>query len=120
MTRTPLLIALLALTGCVLGPHAHWSNRVPEPARTISNPYADHSGAAEAGAKLYAQHCAACHGKVAQGIGRAPALHSPLIQNASPGALFWLLTNGVIDKGMPAWAYLPAPQRWQLVTWLKR
>jgi mono/diheme cytochrome c family protein len=118
--RPALILAVLAMSGCVLGPHEHWINRVPARMRSAPNPYTGDSDAAQAGAKLYAEHCAACHGKDAQGIRRAPALQSPAMQNASPGALFWLLTNGAIDKGMPAWAYLPSPQRWQLITWLKR
>ena len=32
---------------------------------------------------------------------------------------FWLLTNGVVRKKMPAWSKLPEPQRWQLVRFLK-
>jgi hypothetical protein len=37
---------------------------------------------------------------------------------ATPGEIFWVITNGVIRKGMPAWAKLPAPERWQIVAFL--
>ncbi len=40
------------------------------------------------------------------------------MQQATPGEIFWVVTNGVIRKGMPAWAKLPAPQRWQIVAFL--
>jgi len=33
--------------------------------------------------------------------------------------LFWLLTNGVVRRGMPVWSKLPEPQRWQLVSYIK-
>jgi hypothetical protein len=38
---------------------------------------------------------------------------------ASPGTLFWILTNGVVRRGMPVWSKLPEPQRWQIVTFVK-
>jgi mono/diheme cytochrome c family protein len=33
--------------------------------------------------------------------------------------LYYILTNGVVRKGMPVWSKLPEPQRWQLVSYLK-
>jgi hypothetical protein len=33
--------------------------------------------------------------------------------------LFWVLTNGVVMRGMPVWSKLPEPERWQIVTFLK-
>jgi mono/diheme cytochrome c family protein len=75
-----------------------------------------------AGAKLFAQHCAECHGETAEGgKGRkaGPSLRAPQVQQAPAGTLFWLLTNGVVRRGMPVWSRLPEPQRWQLVTYLK-
>ncbi len=41
------------------------------------------------------------------------------VRQASPGTLFWILTNGVVRRGMPVWSKLPEPQRWQLVTYLR-
>jgi cytochrome c oxidase cbb3-type subunit 3 len=117
--RIAIALALLGLSACVVGRHPYWTNRVPGAAQAAVNPYAGDAEAARAGAKLYAEYCASCHGRDAEGIGRKPALRSPVVRNASPGALFWLVTNGVIDKGMPPWAYLPEQQRWQLVTWLQ-
>lgn len=84
-----------------------------------TNPYAGSAQAVQAGAKLFARHCAPCHGKGAQGYGRAPALRSPTVRNASPEALFQTLTNGVMRRGMPSWAHLPEQRRWQIVTYLK-
>jgi mono/diheme cytochrome c family protein len=41
------------------------------------------------------------------------------VQQATPGTIFWVLTNGVVRHGMPVWSKLPEPQRWQLVTYLR-
>jgi mono/diheme cytochrome c family protein len=83
------------------------------------NPYEGKPDAFRAGAKLYARHCAQCHGRDAEGYGRAPSLHSATVQAAPPEALFQTLTNGVIRRGMPGWGHLPAEQRWQIVTYLR-
>jgi len=75
--------------------------------------------AVAAGAKLFAMHCAECHGEMANGTRRAPSLRAGQVQSATPGALFWVLTNGVVRRGMPVWSKLPEPQRWQLVSYIK-
>jgi hypothetical protein len=41
------------------------------------------------------------------------------VHQATPGTLFWILTNGVVRRGMPVWSKLPEPQRWQLISYLK-
>jgi len=41
------------------------------------------------------------------------------VQQATPGTLFWILTNGVVRRGMPVWSKLPEPERWQIVTFLQ-
>jgi mono/diheme cytochrome c family protein len=68
---------------------------------------------------LFESHCAECHGDDAGGGKKGPSLRAPEVQSATPGAIFWLLTNGVVRKGMPVWSRLPEPQRWQLVRYLK-
>jgi mono/diheme cytochrome c family protein len=95
-----------------------WANADP---RTVvmANPYAGDVSAVKAGAKLYEQHCSGCHGKEAQGVGRTPSLDSPTVKSAQPGALYWLLRNGSLRRGMPSWSNLPPEQLWQVVTWLK-
>jgi len=72
-----------------------------------------------AGAKLFGLHCAECHGEMAEGGKKAPSLLADEVQQASSGTLFWLLTNGVVRKGMPVWSKLPEAQRWQLVSFIK-
>jgi len=83
------------------------------------NPYEGKPDAVRAGAKLYARHCAQCHGRTAEGHGRAPSLRTAAVQAAPPEDLFHTVTNGVMRRGMPSWAHLPAERRWQIVTYLR-
>ena len=93
--------------------------KVPTKAAAKRNPFESDPEAPVAGAKLFARHCAECHGETANGAKKGPSLRAPEVQQATPGTLFWLLTNGVVRKGMPVWSKLPDSQRWQLVTYIK-
>lgn len=93
--------------------------RVPVKARAKRNPLENDPEAAAAGRKLFSQHCAECHGESAGGSKRGPSLRADPLQTATPGELFWIVTNGVVRRGMPAWSKLPEPQRWQTVTFLR-
>ncbi len=93
--------------------------KAPEKARHRANPLENDPHAVAAGAILFAQHCAECHGKSAEGSPKAPSLVVSEVQSATPGTLFWLLTNGVVRKKMPVWSKLPEPQRWQLVRYIQ-
>jgi mono/diheme cytochrome c family protein len=93
--------------------------KAPEKWRTRENPLATDPDAVAAGRMLFEAHCAACHGETAAGGSKAPSLRAKEIQEATPGAIFWVLTNGVVRRGMPVWSKLPEPQRWQIVTYLK-
>lgn len=93
--------------------------KVPPKARNRSNRLERDPEAPIAGRKLFEQHCAECHGSDATGGKRAPSLAARQVQEATPGDLFWILTNGVVRRGMPVWSRLPEPQRWQIVTYLK-
>jgi mono/diheme cytochrome c family protein len=94
-------------------------DKAPEKARSCRNPLGDDPEAPLAGQKLFDQHCSECHGAEAAGGRHAPSLRIPDVQNAPPGAIFWLVTNGIVRHGMPVWSKLPEPQRWQLVTYIK-
>jgi mono/diheme cytochrome c family protein len=93
--------------------------KAPEKARNRTNPLQNDPDAVAAGAILFKQHCAECHGNSAEGSHKAPSLLVPEVQTTTPGTLFWLLTNGVVRKKMPVWSKLPEPQRWQLVRYIK-
>jgi mono/diheme cytochrome c family protein len=85
------------------------------------NPYAGDKNARRAGEKLFARECSGCHGERGRGNGRAhtPPLSTPLVRQAPPGALFWILRNGSGSHAMPSFSHLPEEQRWQIVTYLR-
>ena len=92
------------------------------PPRTVAmrNPLDGNERARRAGAKLFARECASCHGENGVGgLGKAPPLRQNEVYRAAPGALFWVLRNGSLNRGMPSFAHLPEPQRWQIITWLQ-
>jgi mono/diheme cytochrome c family protein len=93
--------------------------KAPEKARNRTNPLQADPDAVAAGSILFEQHCAECHGDVGEGSRKGPSLLVPEVQTAAPGAIFWVLTNGVVRKKMPVWSKLPEPQRWQLVRYIK-
>ena len=106
--------ALVAATG-----DGQWLTRVPAKDADRKNPLAAEPHAAEAGENLFKQHCAECHGDTATGRNGKPSLRSERVAQATPGQLFWLLTNGSLKNGMPSWSRLPDQQRWALVTYVK-
>jgi mono/diheme cytochrome c family protein len=91
----------------------------PPSVSELRNPYDADTEAIGAGRKLYAMQCAQCHGERGEGRGNAPSLTADEVRRASPGALFWFLTNGDLRRGMPAWSRLSEPRRWQLVAFLQ-
>ena len=93
--------------------------KAPKKAAARRNPLENDPEAVEAGANLFALHCAECHGATAEGGRKAPSLRADPVRRATPGTLFWILTNGIVRRGMPVWSKLPEPQRWQIVSYLK-
>jgi mono/diheme cytochrome c family protein len=118
-----LLIVALAGTIFAEAGDGRWLQKVPAKDRPRANPFATDPDAAAAGGKIFAQHCAACHGAEAEGKQEGkrsrPNLHSDRVKQATPGELFWLLTNGSQKNGMPSWSRLPEAQRWQVISFLK-
>lgn len=110
-----LLLAIMSSRGEDLVAHAE---RV---APRISNPQEGQERAQRAGAKLFGRECASCHGENgAGGLGKAPPLRQKAIYDAPAGALFWILRNGSLHRGMPSFAHLPEAQRWQIIAWLQK
>ncbi len=88
------------------------------PDSIVANPYAGNEDARRAGEKLYNRHCAQCHGQSGEGIGKTPPVKTPVVRQASPGALFWVLRNGSRWRGMPSFTNLPEEQRWQSIAFM--
>ncbi|HYW65939.1 MAG TPA: c-type cytochrome [Candidatus Dormibacteraeota bacterium] len=127
-----MIVSVLLFTGVVAmagrqGPPSHVAEgsvyeelkKAPEKYRAKTNPMANDTDAVAAGGVLFEEHCEECHGKEALGGRKAPSLRAKEVQDAAPGAIFWILTNGVVRKKMPVWSKLPEPERWQLVSYIK-
>ena len=93
--------------------------RAPAKYRAKANPLQKDPDSVAAGKILFEEHCAECHGENALGSKKAPSLRAKEVQAAPPGTLFWILTNGIVRKGMPVWSKLPEPQRWQLISFIQ-
>ena len=93
--------------------------KAPAKYRAKANPLLADKDAVAAGRVLFEEHCEECHGGNALGTKKAPSLRVPEVQSAPAGSLFWILTNGIVRKGMPVWSKLPEPQRWQLVSYVQ-
>src|SRR5438067_715346 len=117
MNRRALVLILVGLALRASGGEAgSLIQNAPANAKAKTNPFAGWPEASRAGARLFARECGGCHGQSGEGIGKAPSLRSRDVAEASAGALFWVLRNGALPRGMPSFAHLPEPERWQIVT----
>jgi mono/diheme cytochrome c family protein len=121
-----MLLAVAAVSGAQSSAPAAKSSSVyaelgkaPKKAIARRNPLEKDPEAVAGGEKLFELHCGECHGEMAEGGKKGPSLRADEVQQATPGTLFWVLTNGVVRRGMPVWSKLPEPQRWQLVSYIK-
>jgi mono/diheme cytochrome c family protein len=96
-----------------------WLKHVPDAERGRTNPFSGQADAIVAGGRVFADHCAKCHGADAEGHGKKPSLRSSRVQEATDGEIFWLLKNGNLGKGMPTWSKLPEQTRWQVIAYVK-
>jgi mono/diheme cytochrome c family protein len=109
--------ALLLAQNTTYQPDANW--HAPEEAAARKNPLAEKPELAAGGRKLFKRNCVECHGDSGQGLKKAADLQLPVVQDQSDGALFWKITNGNPDRGMPSFSGIPELQRWQLVLHLR-
>src|ERR1700758_1223287 len=93
--RAALLVAS-AIAGLVTAPAGRADpppdfHQAPLSAASLENPYHGQVSAAQAGGELYAAHCAACHGRSAEGSGNVPALAHTRVPNVPDGEGFWFI-----------------------------
>lgn len=95
--------------------------QAPGNAASRVNPLARRLEAAAGGQKLFHRNCVECHGDDGSGLVKKHAadLQLPVVQQQTDGTLFWKVTNGNPDRGMPSFSNLPELQRWQLVLYLR-
>jgi len=107
-----LILPFVALHGQDKGFHD-----APSQTAQLKNPYGQRPPA-HAG-QLYHQYCAACHGLNGEGSGNIPAVAKGPTQTAPAGEIFWYVTKGDANNGMPAWSMLPEQQRWEIISYLE-
>ncbi|MBV8615305.1 MAG: c-type cytochrome [Acetobacteraceae bacterium] len=79
-------------------------------------PYA--AGSIAAGMAVYQARCASCHGTPT--AGRTVDLLAPRTRRRSAGDLFWLITHGRPERGMPAFgSLLGDAERWHVINFLR-
>ncbi len=91
----------------------------PASAKAQKNPFEGQQTAVDAGKLLYGRNCLACHGKTGQGTGNVPSLVDGALKGVTAGEVFWFITKGSKENGMPSWAFLPEDKRWQIVTYVE-
>jgi glucose/arabinose dehydrogenase/mono/diheme cytochrome c family protein len=105
------------LTSTALQSQQATFHNAPASAKEQENPFAGQQTGSEK--SLYHLRCASCHGESGEGTGNIPGLASGRAQSASDGELFWYITKGDLNNGMPSWAQLPEKERWQIVAYLR-
>jgi glucose/arabinose dehydrogenase/mono/diheme cytochrome c family protein len=115
-----IVLALTAafLTIAVLEAQEGNFHSAPDASKLVPDPYPGPENRTQ-GKQLFGIHCARCHGRNAEGSGDVPGLVDGVLETVTPGELFWFITHGEPQRGMPAAGNLPEPERWQLVTYLK-
>jgi len=119
-----------ALLGIALGTSTFSQNpeyqqdpkwQAPAEAASRANPLASQPETAAGGQKLFRRNCVECHGADGSGLAKKHAADLQLssVQQQPDGVLFWKITNGNPDRGMPSFSKLPELQRWQLVLYLR-
>ena len=91
----------------------------PPSAKAMKNPLAGQEVAIDAGKTVYARNCLSCHGKTLKGTGNVPSLVGGKLKGVTAGEIFWFVTKGDKDNGMPSWAFLPEEKRWQVVSYVE-
>lgn len=91
----------------------------PDSAKDLKNPYTGQAPAVQAGKALYARNCLACHGRSGQGTGNVPSLVDGKMEGVPQGEVFWFITKGDKENGMPSWAFLPEKDRWEIVSFVE-
>ena len=83
-------------------------------------PKLNDEASAEAGRAMFNAHCAACHGKDAQG-GRAPALNRGNLRSGdSDAAVYRTISAGIAGTEMPAWGdRIKQKDLWDVVAFLR-
>ncbi|HZF05823.1 MAG TPA: CopD family protein [Patescibacteria group bacterium] len=78
-----------------------------------------HAASIASGMTIYGEHCAACHGAAGA---RAPLadLRLPPTSRRHAGEIFWLVSHGIPQRGMPDFASrLGEARRWDVINFIR-
>src|SRR5271157_574860 len=93
-------IVLICPVSSLSAQDTHFHN-APVSSFQLKNPYAGQKAADADGSRLYATNCGSCHGIAGRGTGNIPALFQGPTQSALDGEVFWFITTGSVNNGMP-------------------
>jgi glucose/arabinose dehydrogenase len=119
LTASAAMLAAASLPLLFPASHAQDStfHNAPPSTKNTKNPFA--SKDVSDAKPLYQSRCAACHGPNGEGSGNIPSLAAGKAQSVPDGEVFWYITKGDVNNGMPSWQSLPDSDRWKLVTFIK-
>ncbi len=115
--------ALLVGTVAAVSAQSDW--QAPAEAKKLKNP----EKGTDLGKKAVETNCASCHGPKGEGNGPAAAAMNPKpanwlsdnVKKETDGEIFWKISNGRPEKGMPAWkSMIPDKDRWQIVNYIRQ
>lgn len=116
-------VCLVAMSGLAVAQNASYAPdpKWKAPAADVAkkNPFANDASAAKKGRDLFEAQCSMCHGMDGRGIANAANFHNATVQRESDGTLFWKITKGNQNKGMPPFKHLTEQERWQLVSFIR-
>jgi mono/diheme cytochrome c family protein len=130
-----LIIALLAglwaasLTQDTSAHQGHRHAHAPASAKKLKNPLSATAENIDSGKILFNKHCASCHGEdgkaktqIAANMKVKPSdLTDKAMKGITDGEIFWVVTNGIIKSGMPAFKTIANDQeRWRMTLYVKR
>ena len=111
------ILFLVVLAGTVAA-----QDSPPPPYAGLKNPFAwDDAAVQGSGKAVYQQSCLGCHGPLGQGVPSARFDDKAFADGlqAKPDSAFWILSEGRLAQGMPAYkATLSEQQRWQVLTYV--
>jgi putative copper export protein/mono/diheme cytochrome c family protein len=125
--RVPAMLVGLGLIAC-FAPSIRVLAVAAYPTSFYQSPVAYTTESIARGARLFAEHCTQCHGVRGKGDGPAatdlkvrPAdLTAAHVLEHSEGEVFWWLSEGIPESGMPGFAErLSEDERWDLINWVR-